>query len=238
MRHPPSQRLSDYLDGELSERGARKLEDHLLECDQCSNLLEDLKEIQNRAHAVPDQKPDRDLWPGIAKALDGAGAAGGDVIRLHPSGPHASPPSPRRVLRFTIPQAVAAGLALAIFSASAGTLLGTGTPVNQTPEQLNQGPPAQETFSGLTPEARGLAAEVARLEGLLVDRSTALDPSTSEILLKNLQVMDEAIRESLEALEADPGNEFLETHLTRSYRAKADYLRETAEFVSQMAEAD
>jgi hypothetical protein len=125
---------------------------------------------------------------------------------------------------------VAAGLALVLLSGSLGALLGT-VPFSE------RGPAAEESawvsaFTASDPELRGLAAEVARLEELLARHRQELGTGTAQVLEKNLQVMDQAIRESHAALRANPGNEFLEEHLARAFRAKAEYLRETAPLVS------
>jgi hypothetical protein len=85
----------------------------------------------------------------------------------------------------------------------------------------------RETSPGL----EGSALEVARLEEMLEQNRENLDPATAGILEKNLGVIDQAIRESLNALRSDPGNRFLETHLERSIRAKGDYLRDAAVLV-------
>jgi hypothetical protein len=43
---------------------------------------------------------------------------------------------------------------------------------------------------------------------------------------RNLAIIDEAIRETIEALKADPGSPFLYDHLERSRRQKLDVLRQ------------
>jgi len=73
--------------------------------------------------------------------------------------------------------------------------------------------------------------EVARLEEMLDRNRDQLDPETTRVLEKNLSVIDRAIQESVRALEADPGNRFLESHLARSMEIRANYLREAAAFV-------
>jgi hypothetical protein len=129
-----------------------------------------------------------------------------------------------------LPQAAAAGLVLALLSAAAGAkvarepAMGPGVP-----------PAAEASWVSLVREAspslEGSALEVAHLEEMLERNRENLDPTTAAILEKNLGVIDQAIRESLNALRSDPGNRFLETHLERSIRAKGDYLRDAAALV-------
>jgi hypothetical protein len=53
-----------------------------------------------------------------------------------------------------------------------------------------------------------------------------LDPATVATVERNLAIIDEAIRQTVEALKADPGSTFLYDHLERSRRQKLDVLRQ------------
>ncbi len=66
-------RLSDYLDGELSERDCRALERHLGECAECEATLAELRSVVGEARLLADEPPEVDLWPAIAARI-GAGA--------------------------------------------------------------------------------------------------------------------------------------------------------------------
>ena len=226
MKHPASHRLSAYLDGGLSPDQGRELEEHLRECRDCAELLGDLDAIRSQARDLPDRLPDRDLWPDIARAIEEDALQDPDVIRLHPGVPSTSP---RRRMKFgiPIPHAVAAGLVLAMVSGAAGARLAR-VPSPEVAVAL----PAEATWVSLvgeaSPDLATPAREVARLEAILAGNRDDLDSTTATILEKNLAVIDMAIRESLAALQVDPGNLFLETHLERSIQAKGEYLRDTA----------
>lgn len=232
MLHPPSERVSDYLDGDLDSRAAAEMEAHLRACSGCRALLRDLEEIQARARSLQELLPERDLWPDIAAGILAGESGDPQVITLHP------PPLPvprfegrfRRGFRFSYLQAAAAGLALALFSGSLGALLaGALRPSQETAVEGTW--PLAELVGQASPGLGEAAQEVARLEGLLAQHRSRLDPETARILEKNLLVIDQAIRESLSALDSDPGNAFLESHLARSVQAKAEYLREATAFV-------
>jgi len=64
--HPPEERLSEYLDGALTEAEAAALEAHLGACGPCRELLSDLRRVLARAQALEDRAPREDLWPGVA----------------------------------------------------------------------------------------------------------------------------------------------------------------------------
>jgi len=231
MKHPDSRRFSALLEGDLAPVEVQDLEKHLEECDVCSSLLRDLRSFQQQARELPDQLPSRDLWPGIAQAIQGEVGRDPDVIRLHPDS--SVPVRPvRGRFHLSVPQAVAAGLVLAMFSGAIGARIGHGS--GFTPEALQE--PASQAagsswvslVSDATPDLEASALEVARLEQLLDQHRGDFDPLTIEILEKNMGLIDRAIRESVSALEADPGNRFLENNLERAILAKGEYLRDAA----------
>jgi hypothetical protein len=117
-------------------------------------------------------------------------------------------------------------LVLALISGSAGALIARLPSPDAVPEMAEEAH-WLTTFAGSNRELQGVAAEVAGLEEILARHREEIGPATVQLLERNLQVMDRAIRESHEALQADPGNAFLEEHLTRAFQAKAEYLRET-----------
>jgi hypothetical protein len=85
------------------------------------------------------------------------------------------------------------------------------------------------------PELAPVAAEVVRLERILADHHTDLDPVTVGVLQKNLEAIDRAIRESLAALREDPGNQFLESNLERAVLSMSEYLRDAASLVTPVS---
>jgi hypothetical protein len=71
---PWTDRLSEYLDGELADAERAALETHLARCAACTAVLADLTALVGAARALPDRAPRRDLWPELARRMDGAGA--------------------------------------------------------------------------------------------------------------------------------------------------------------------
>jgi Xaa-Pro aminopeptidase len=69
---------------------------------------------------------------------------------------------------------------------------------------------------------------VMDLEQVLAEQRQTLDPRTIAVIERNLTAIDEAMREAREALEADPANIFLNSHLADSRRRKLDLLRQAA----------
>jgi hypothetical protein len=66
---------------------------------------------------------------------------------------------------------------------------------------------------------------VADLERILVEQRDELDPRTIVVIERNLTIIDEAIRQARAALNADPANTFLNSHLADARRRKLELLR-------------
>src|SRR5262249_26291427 len=115
-------RLSDYLDGELTPAERRELETHLESCSACATTLAELREVVARAASLPARPPAADLWKGIEPRLD--------VVQ--------SVVTPfetrvRRRVSFPLPQLAAAGLALMVMSGGAVWILRNGGPATDLP---------------------------------------------------------------------------------------------------------
>ena len=84
-----TERLSEYLDGELAEGDARRLEGHLATCGACAATLAELEAVVGEARSLPDAPPVRDLWPAIEARLSPR-TADGVSATVVPIGPRAS----------------------------------------------------------------------------------------------------------------------------------------------------
>src|SRR5882672_1608728 len=109
MHQEWTDKLSDYLDDELSAGDRDAVTAHLRTCAPCAAVLEELTRVVARAQAVKPRPPQADLWAGIARRIDAdAGrppAAVTPFVRREP----------RRVA-FTISQLAAAAVILAAVS--------------------------------------------------------------------------------------------------------------------------
>lgn len=159
-----------------------------------------------------DQAPAQDLWPGVSARL-GATAA------------------PRRTqLSFTLPQlAMAASLLMAV--ASGVTWLAanrTVAPADAQPIVIAESEPTGVVTGGITnanfADAQFNAA-VSDLEQILRAERDRLDPRTVLVIERNLKAIDVAIQEARMALNDDPANAYLNSHLADARRRKLDLLR-------------
>jgi anti-sigma factor RsiW len=215
-------RLSDYLDDELSvaERGA--LEAHLTTCAECAAVLSDLRRVVARAAGVEHRGPARDLWPGIATRIGAMAQAGTEVVAL----------SSRRRWSFSFPQLAAA--AILLMTLSGGTVWLMRSPdsvpgnVATTP---GVGVTAPTAANASATASQSYAAAVADLERVLASGRGQLDTATVRVIQQNLDAIDKAIAQAQQALAADPANLYLNTHLAETMRRKLDLLRQAATLV-------
>jgi hypothetical protein len=201
-------RLSEYLDGELDgvERGA--LEAHLATCGECRVTLGELRQVVARAKTLEDRSPQQDLWAGIR-----AGLTPGIGARLTPG----RRPGVSRRFSFSIPQLLAASIALVLLS-------GGGAWLALTPDAVPQRRRPGALVTPVTWTSRTDLA-VAELQEALTRNESRLDTATVRVVRQNLAVIDRAIAEARAALENDPGNTYLNLHLAATMRRKVELLR-------------
>jgi len=238
MQDQWTDRLSEYVDGELTDEERYAVESHLAGCESCAATVEDLKQVMERARAMGPRPPHADLWPGIA---DRIGASGGQA-HVAPFGARA----PRR-FSFTLPQLAAASVLIALVS---GTLAWRIRPSGPSDGPPSSSPARATDFTvrfDATADARpdgarlepvSLAdaqydAAVADLERALAKGRGRLDKATVAIVEENLKIIDQAIAQAREALAADPANSYLSGHLVEARRKKLDLLRRAAALTSE-----
>jgi len=180
---------------------------------------EPLNEDDILAQAIGQWKeelPSRDLWSGVATR-----------IAEHQQPIVAKP----RAFTFSLPQlalaatlliAVASGLTWMVARQPAGGTTATNEPVIQaygvqddTGGQIVQANFADAQFN----------AAVDDLEKILREERDRLDPRTVLIIERNLKAIDAAINEARMALNDDPANPYLNSHLADARRRKLDLLR-------------
>lgn len=213
--------LSEYLDGELAPERARGLEARLQASPELARLLEELRAVRDRGRHMGPIEPPRDLWPALEARLGGR-VPGGLTLQTGAG---------RRTFRFSVPQLAAASLVLALLSGGGGMMLARRAP--SAPEAVaaaGAGPAAVPVRVSIPiPDAEPLSRELARLEEELEARRGRMDERTRVTVDRSLGVIERAIRESIAALEADPGNEYVEDHLRAALDRKRDLLVRTLE---------
>lgn len=216
-------RLSDYLDGELTAGERAAVDAHLTTCSECRSTLEALRAIVSDAAQLRDVPPANDLWSGVAAR----------IAARRPAYPHVS--VFRRIvssrLSFTLPQLAAAALALMVLSGTLVWMARSGDP------RADFEPISAETATHGTSAApvRSTLADVeydqtiADLERTLNAGRTRLDPSTVRLLEESLASIDREIEQCRQALEKDSANVELKGRLTTARQKKLTLLRGAVE---------
>ncbi|HVA57908.1 MAG TPA: zf-HC2 domain-containing protein [Gemmatimonadaceae bacterium] len=233
-----SQRLMDFLEGDLDGAPRNALEAHARQCAACGALLADLRRLSAEASRLPTLTPSRDLWgSGIAARIEAP------VVPL----------APRR-LSWRSPRIVTAGLAAALVlaaalgyetarrgapqpgapSASAGPVMQQPVPDVRRPVDGAAAPApsrgavlAANRAADATPAAvqESYDSEISGLRAILDARRSQLDTTTVAVIEKNLAVIDSAIVQCRAALTKDPASRYLMRSLSQSLDTKVQLLR-------------
>ena len=197
-------RLSEYLDGELSEHESASVAEHVGGCAECRQVLNELRAVVNRAQRAVDTEPGRDLWPQVEWRIRA-----------------------KRRFAFTLPQLVAASLALMMLSGGMVWLARLGGDQTDFPAVG-----ASSTIDPRMSPARFAVAPyddaIVDLQETLSEQRDKLDPETVRVLEQNLKSIDAAIEQCRRALANDPMNPYLTDHLVSAKKKKLGLLRRAA----------
>jgi len=204
-------RLSEYIDGELDATEREALEAHLATCGHCYATIGDLRQVVARAKTLQDTAPATNLWTGIAREIrrEQAPARRDRLVR--------------RRFSLTVGQLLAASIALValmLISGSGAWLALRPQPVADGGRVGNREALARQVdWTGRTDEA------IADLQTALAQNEKRLDTATVRIVRQNLAIIDRAIADARIAVQNDPGNAYLNLHLATTMRRKVELLR-------------
>ena len=192
-----SDRLSEYIDGELSAEEAQALESHLEKCAACRATLEELRGVVARLSADPvtaSDQPTLGEWLTIRSEL-----------RM-------------RRRRWVIPTAVAAaGVAASIIVITTNGLL----PLRGTEES---GP---ARVSAPTAGPTGYREATQDLEAILRENRSRMNPQTLQAVDASLATLDSAIAQARQAQIAEPANDYVNRHVGELLDARLVTLRQS-----------
>ncbi|HEV8509716.1 MAG TPA: anti-sigma factor, partial [Gemmatimonadales bacterium] len=181
-------RLSEYLDGELDSVERAALEAHLRACGHCFATLGELRQVVARAKSLEDTPPETELWPGIARQI------------RRERVPERRDRLVRRRFSLTVGQLLAASIALVLLSGGAMWM------ALQSRRQSNNGSVA-ETPSPAAPSGFRVARwkvqsdmAIAELQDALALNEAKLDTATVRVVRENLAIIDRAIAQAQRAL--------------------------------------
>jgi hypothetical protein len=215
-------RLDDWIDGTLPAAEARLVEAHLSDCGACRESERRLRQVLAHAAALPRSvTPPRDLWPGIARRIEGREGWRG-LLGWGPS----------------LALAAAATVVLAV----AGVLWQAQPPAAvHTVEMPGPGPALVAASTGaavpdpvLAQAERDYESAANALLGALQQRRAPLAAGELERVQANLQVIDRALAEVRQALASDPESPELNRMLVATHRKKVDVLRRVVRLSTEL----
>jgi hypothetical protein len=221
-------RLSEYVDGELDAAERAALDVHLQLCERCAATVAELREVLERARGLEPSAPETDLWPAIEARIAAPRKARVPDLWVRRADPGARAWSPRR-WSFSLPQlAAAAVLLVALSSATVWTLL-SRRPAAVAPPA---GPQAAAVVQPAGFEVARYDATIADLERVLKEHRGELDAETVRVIEQNLLIIDQATEQARKALAADPANRYLNGHLAAQLARKVTLLRQATAIVA------
>lgn len=208
--------IDDFVDGQLPEDERRDVERHLAGCPKCRRAVEQLRAIVEKAAALPREiAPPRDLMPGIRRVVEGAGEQRASATWMKWAG-------------------VAASVIILITAGIIGINIRDADPDGS---QLAS-PPGAVLPAGHTAATEFQAAEqeylqaAALLAAALEKQRGSLSPETAAAVDENLKIINEAIENVRQALDADPGNPRNGQVMTALYQQKIEILRRVSRLSS------
>jgi len=218
---PWTDRLSERLDGSLTEEERGLLDAHLVTCTECKSVLADLERVMTHARTLPEIAPTEDLWPGIAARV-AAYARTDEAPRMRVR-------TASWGITMSWPQLVAAGLALVVLSGGGAWFFTKGQRARTATVAQHRPSTDIVTVSHDDPQ---YAAEVADLQKALNERRDQLDPETVKTIEANLKIIDLATTQARTALAADPANPYLKEVVSKQMKKKVELLKQATVYAT------
>jgi anti-sigma factor RsiW len=219
---PWTDRLSEYVDGELDAPTRAALDAHLATCANCRATRDALVRVVARARQLADRDPARDLWAPIEATIE--------TSRATPIGT----PRQRRLVTVSFARLVAAASVVAVLAGGVAWLAATSrspAPIASASDSVQPTIPAPAA----TPAALAVASyrdAAADLERVLEAGRSTLRPETMRVIEENLRTIDLAIAQTDSALRRDPGSAYLNQYLAATMQRKLKLLRRAVDITS------
>jgi len=221
------ERIQELVDGTLGAIRRTELEQHLGQCADCRALKEDLERIRDAAAALPALPPPDGAWLQIAGRLRHEG-------RIRETAAAARGPRSYAWLAIAATLVLAAGLSIAYLlrSTPAPASPATGTISVATNPKGNDS--IEEVLSKVDAAQQQYEQAIVKMDDLRKANMNALDSQTSEVIEKNLGIIDRAIAENRAAVKAEPGSVAARETLFEALRQKVSLLQDTISLINEM----
>ena len=212
-------RLSEYVDGELDPATHAALEAHLATCASCRTTRDELQRVVARARGIGYRQPATDLWGAIETSITAnAPRSRGRLVTVSWA---------RLAVAAAIVAILAGGFAWTLASRRTVFVV-TASPRHDT-VATDLRTPAPVAAATDVASNRDAAAE---LERAFEAGRTTLRPETMRVIEENLRAIDLAIAQTDSALRRDPGSAYLNQYLAATMQRKLKLLRRAVEITT------
>ncbi len=236
------QALDAQLIGTLGREEAEALDAHLAGCAECQALVADARHLQAELRLLGVEGPSPRAWERLSARLE----EDPEFQRAAGEAVEADPGTRRLDWRWV---ALAAALVLVIAGSLVGLRRGLGTapvapaPVVATspatspaeaPADATPGDLVTSIESELDLAAKHYENAITGLERVASETDSPIDPAVMATVKENLEIIDQAIDDSRQALRTDPQSQLAQESLFDAFRRKVALLQDTIALMNEM----
>jgi anti-sigma factor RsiW len=226
--------LDDYVDGVLPPDRRHAVEAHLQTCPSCRVTAADFASIRSMARTLEPQLPSAHVWNRVAAAFE--------QERMR------QPLSELAWWRLAggafAWRPIAAAAVMLVLLGGASWLAWRDT------RGSNPQVPGSRAAAAATPAGpvvvnadvqlaeHDLTTAISSLEQVTSTQTDSLDPGTAKVVQANLDVLDQAIGQSREALKTQPSSSAAQESLFDALRSKVQLLQDTVALINEMRKGD
>ena len=227
------QSLDAQLVGTLGRADAEALDAHLETCPECQAMVDDARRLQAELRLIGVEGPSPRVWERVSARLE----ADPEFERAAAAAVDAAPRSSRIDWRWV---ALAATLLLVVgasllFLRQSLTTATPPAPVAATsPANAGSDAIVSSIESELDLAAKHYENAIAGLERVASESDSPIDPTVMATVKENLEIIDQAIDDSRQALRTDPQSQLAQESLFDAFRRKVALLQDTISLMNEM----
>ena len=226
--HPTETAINDYVDGTSDPFERNAIDEHLVSCAACRQLVEDLREIKRATATLELRETPVRAWGRIERAIKMEQAA--------KTGPHRVFGTAGWRQQGAVPYWLGVAAALVVAALILPRFLPGRAPSGGDEAEISAS--ARQAAEAIESELRLAESHyenaIKGLEAAAKSDQDALDPRTAATLQKNLAVIDQAISESRAAMRAQPASEPAQQSLIENFKTKIALLQDTVALINEM----
>jgi anti-sigma-K factor RskA len=208
--------ISDYIDGSLELGEQVQIERHLVDCESCRAVRDDLLQIVHFSHQLPQHAPSGAVWSRIeADVLEERGSWFRTVswwARLK-----------TRHFNLSLPQ-MAATAAAVIIAVSAAVLVSRQDAAQNNAKAIAPRASGIEATPLSNPDFQQLEKQINRLSETVEQRKVEWDPELRSAFERNLLYVDQCLAECRHQLNDNPADDVSQELMLNAYREKVRLL--------------